>query len=159
MINKLIRDEAFIQMMADHAADTVDFLIEAQTPFGILCNLSEVDFDPPLPPELQKQLKPLTLFVLSGYTLESAGLDEEMLWVVFDAGFGEENFGSTVSVPTDAILQVIVDETVIFINLAASVPAPKSKTRTPPAQGGEATLERSLQGFLGNPENDKFFKR
>ena len=159
MINKLIRDEAFMQMMADHGADTVDFLIETQTPFGILCNLSEVVFEPPLPPELRTQLKPLTLFVLSGYTLESAGLDEEMLWVIFEAGFGEENFGATVSVPTDAILQVIVDDTVIFINLAASLPTPKGRTKKPPSQAGEATLERSLQGFLENPENDKFFKQ
>lgn len=159
MINKLIRDEAFMQMMADHAADTIDFLIEAQIPFGLLCNLTEVDFSPPLPASLQTGLKPLTLFMLSGYTLESAGLDEEMLWVIFDAGFGEENFGATVSVPTDAILQIIVEDTVLFINLAATLPTPR-RTKTPPAaDGAEGTLERSLQSFLENPDNTKFFKR
>ena len=158
MINKILKDEAFAQMMADHAADTLDLLLEMQTPFGVLCNLSQVHFEPPLPEALQEGFKPLTLFLLSGYTLQSAELDEEMLYLSFEAGFGEENFGSVVTVPTDAILQIVIDESVIFLNLAATV-TPKRGERTA-AQGGEGgSLEHSIRSFLNNPENEKFFKK
>jgi hypothetical protein len=159
MINKLLKDEAFAQMMADHAADVLDMLLQMQTPFGVLCNLSQVHFDPPLPESLQEGLKPLTLFLLSGYTLESAELDEEMLYLSFEAGFGEENFGSVVTLPTDAILQITIDESVIFLNLAATV-VPKRTERSTTEEGvPNGSMEHSIRSFLNNPENKKFFKK
>lgn len=160
MINKLLKDEAFSQMMADHAADTMDLLVEMEIPFGVLCNLSKVHFEPSLPPELQEEFKPLTLFLLSGYTLQSSELDDEMLYLSFEAGFGEENFGSVVTVPTDAVVQIILDESVIFINLSATVQPKKStKKKAGEKKGESGSMEHSIKSFLDNPENEKFFKK
>ena len=158
MINKLLKDEAFSQMMADHAADTLDLLLEMQSPFGVLCNLSMVHFDPPLPQELRDAFKPLTFFLLNGFTLESAELDEEMLYLSFEAGFGEDNFGSVVTIPTDAILQIIIDESVIFLNLCATVTPKKGQRPKESSQPGSGSLEHSIRSFLSNPENEKFLK-
>jgi hypothetical protein len=158
MINKIFKDEEFADMIADHGADILDYLTASVTPFGVLCDLNEVVFDPPLPENLLSSFKPLTLFVLAGYTLESADLDEEAIWLSFEAGFGEENFASVVSVPTDAIIQILLEDTPIFLNLAALPQNRKNKPSRANA-GGDASADRSMQSFLDNPENKKFFKK
>ncbi|MDR1911035.1 MAG: hypothetical protein LBQ52_01645, partial [Helicobacteraceae bacterium] len=119
MIDKIFKDEEFSSMIADHGADILDFLIESGESFGVLCNINEVVFDPPLPDNLAQAFKPLTIFVLTDYTLNSAELDEEALWLSFEAGFGAENFPSVVNIPTSAIIQILLEDTVIFLNLSA----------------------------------------
>ncbi|MDR0664395.1 MAG: hypothetical protein LBF86_02590 [Helicobacteraceae bacterium] len=158
MINKIIKDGEFAEMIAEHCADILDYLILAGTSFGILCDLNEIVFDPPLPESLNQSFKPLTLFVLSDYTLESAEIDEDTLTLSFEAGFGEQNFGSVVSAPIDSIIQILVEDTAIFLNLSALPQNRKvkpSRTNT----GGDASADRSMQSFLDNPENKRFFKK
>ncbi|MDR1451467.1 MAG: hypothetical protein LBI57_03935 [Helicobacteraceae bacterium] len=158
MINDICKDDEFAEMIADHGADILDYLIGSNAPFGVLCDLKEIEFDPPLPEKLLQAFKPLTLFVLSGYTLESAELDEEALWLSFEAGFGDDNFGSVVSVPIDAIIQILIEDTAIFLNLSALPQNRKSKPTRRDA-GGDASIDRSMQSFLVNPENKSFFKK
>ena len=74
--------------------------------------------------------------------------------LVFEAGFGSENFGSVVTVPLLSIMQIIVEETPLFINLATyreKIVAKKEIDR-----GG---VENSMASFLSNPENSKFIKK
>ena len=144
MIGKLIKDHAFAEMMNEHAEDVLEFLVEEGVEFGILCNLSEVSFDPPLPEEVAAGLKPLTLFVLAGFTFESARIDFEQRELIFEAGFGPENFGSVVSVPVGAVIQISIEDTVIFINLTASVQKPRRYHRVEKG----ADVEHSLRTFL-----------
>lgn len=155
MIEKLLKNPEFAHMLTDHCADVVAYLLDEGNTFGVVCNLADVTFDPELPDHLRKNLKPLTLFLLAGYSFESARLDEDEDILIFEAGFGEENFGSVVSVPLESIIQVTVGETVVFVNLTAGV-----QRRNGRASGQDkGSVERSFESFLSNPENQKFLKK
>lgn len=154
MLSEILKDNVFNELLADHTEDVLDYLLAKGCEFGILCNLSEISFEPELPSDLEKSLKPLTLFILSGYTFESAELDIEEGVITFEAGFGEENFGSVVTVPVDSIIQIAIDDTVVHINLAASIQR-SNKKREKRERG---SVENSMNSFLSNPENEKFAK-
>ena len=85
------------------------------------------------------------LFILTGYTLESAFRKDDTL--VFEAGFGAENFGSVVTVPLLAIKQIFLGETPLLLN-HATLPMPSSPKAT-----------NSMEALLNNPENQKLLKK
>jgi hypothetical protein len=60
-----------------------------------------------------------TLFSFANYTFESIILTEK--YISFEAGFGEENIGSIVKIPYIAIFQIIIDESVLYINPASTM--------------------------------------
>ena len=129
----------------------IHFFQEEQN-FGILCKIEEIEFNPPLPQSIQNEFRPLTLFFLAGYTFETARIEENIL--IFEAGFGNENFGSVVSVPLLSIMQIIIDETPVFINLALH-----QEMRSPFVEEiDDQGVENSMASFLSNPENSKFLK-
>ncbi|MDQ7061205.1 MAG: hypothetical protein Q9M43_08725 [Sulfurimonas sp.] len=90
-------------------------------------------------------------FFLAGYTFETARIENDCL--IFEAGFGADNFGSLVTVPLLSIMQVIVDETPVMINLATY-----EKNMEVTQELDEGGLENSMASFLNNPENSKFLK-
>ncbi len=144
MLYDILQDEEFGTILKNHAIDIITYLFEKNEEFGVLVDISSVDFDPMLPQEIMQQLPEFTLFVLANYTYESAKLEGSTL--SFEAGFGPQNFGSIVSVPVESILQIIIDETPIFVNLTASI-AQKPKPKD------------SMEALLSNPENRKFLKK
>ncbi len=150
MIVKLVNSPEFQSMMQSHLREIMALLLERDIPFGLLCNIEYVSFDPPLPPELSEQLQNVTLFMIAGYTFESFEITEHDIF--FEAGFGPNNFGSVVSMPILAVLQVIVDETPLLINM--SLPADIDE-----AQIDEPGVKSSMDALLSNPENRKFIKK
>ncbi|WP_347402102.1 hypothetical protein [Sulfurimonas marina] len=139
--------------MKKNIQELIVLFFEKEQNFGILCKIEDVSFNPPLPEEISAEFRPLTLFFLAGYTFESARIEENYL--MFEAGFGSENFGSVVSVPLLSILQIIIDETPVFINLAIETEKTQEvKTEEVDEEG----LENSMATFLSNPENSKFIK-
>lgn len=154
MLENVIDEKGFAQIMKNSLQDIVIHFFEQEQNFGILCKIEEVDFDPELPLEIKSELRPLTLFFLAGYTFETAKIEDECL--IFEAGFGGDNFGSVVTVPLLSIMQIIVDETPIFINL--SVYKEKEELLKMPSSKDEAGVKNSMASFLNNPENSKFLK-
>ncbi len=153
MLHDIVSHRNFREMMIRHCDEVIVYLFDNDIEFSILTSLANITFDPPLPEYITADFKPITLFTLAGYTYESARVDDDIL--SFDAGFGRENFGSLVSVPLYAILQIIIDNTPIFINLA-----------TPPEDGEEMEkvdkkegIKKSMDIFLSNPNNKKLLKR
>ncbi len=148
MLQDVLNDPVFSAEMKRHVRDVLEILLKKGTNFSILTNIAEISFEPTLPEEIRSTFKPITMFVLAGYTFESCIVDE---WgISFEAGFGHENYGSLVSVPLLSVLQIIVDETPILINLSVDVedkPKPTSKG-----------IERSMEALLSNPENEKLLK-
>ncbi len=143
-------------MMKQNILDLLAYLFDKGQNFGILCKIEDVTFNPELPEYMHESFAHLTLFFLAGYTYESAYVEENH--IVFEAGFGSENFGSVVSVPLLSIMQIIVDETPIFINLSEV----KLEDRYGDANENtvdEKSVENSMNVFLSNPENEKFFKK
>jgi len=148
MLQSVLNDPDFSAQMRQHVKKTLEILLQRGTNFSILTNVAEIDFDPALPEEIKSTFKPITMFVLAGYTFESCIVDD---WgVSFEAGFGHENYGSLVSVPMLSVLQIIVDETPVLINLSVDVEEkPKEKSKG---------IKRSMEALLSNPENEKLLK-
>lgn len=154
MLDNLIEDEDFARIMQKNIEDLIILLFEKDQHFGVLCKIEQITFEPPLPKEISSEFRPMTLFFLAGYTFDTASITDDHL--VFEAGFGSDNFGSIVTVPILSIMQIIVDETPLLINLSNYKKKSSKKIAQNVDEGG---VENSMASFLSNPENSKFFKK
>ena len=152
LLENVIEDKEFALLMQKNIQELIIHFFEKEQNFGILCKIEEAGFEPSLPESINSEFRPLTLFFLAGYTFETARIESGFL--VFEAGFGSENFGSVVTVPLLSIMQIIVDETPVFINLATH--REKVIVKKEADEGG---VENSMASFLSNPENSKFIKK
>jgi len=134
----IIENSDFRKLKEKHAKEILSFLLDLQEEFSIVCAYEGIDFSPKLPEHISSAFKDVIIFILANYTLSTAKIEGENL--IFEAGFGEENFGSVVTVPIENIIQILEDETPLFINVAATLPKPK-KPKNP---------------FELNPRNKKF---
>jgi len=154
LLESLIQDRDFAKLMKKHMQELIIMFFQKEQNFGILCKIEDVSFSPELPDNMREEFRPLTLFFLAGYTFETARIEDEML--IFEAGFGNENFGSVVSVPLLSILQIIVDETPVMINLAVESEGIDEVEEKNVDENG---VKNSMASFLSNPENSKFLKK
>ncbi len=152
MLDNIIEDRDFATLMQKNIEGLIIYLFEKDEHFGILCKIENIRFEPPLPKEIASEFRAMTLFFLAGYTFDTANIVGENL--VFEAGFGTDNFGSIVTVPLNTIVQIIVDETPLLINLSNH--KREVKRANAPQEGG---VENSMASFLSNPENSKFLKK
>lgn len=152
MLFDIIKSSSFARLMENHVRDMLIYLFENDQNFGILCKIDHVTFDPPLPHHLSEEFRAMTLFFLAGYTFESARIDHDVL--IFEAGFGQENIGSFVSVPLLSIVQIIIDDTPAFVNLAL----PQEQHPVVNIEKNEG-VQNSMSALLANPENQKFLKK
>ena len=145
MTTNLFQTPEYRTLMQEHINKTIGYLFSKNQEFAIACEIKHVTFTPPLPEEILESFNVTVLFVLSGYTYESAKIEGGYL--SFEAGFGRENFGSTVTLPLLAIKQIFVGENPIVLNMAD--PTPKQKVAT----------QSSMEALLRNPENKKLLKK
>lgn len=153
MLDDLINDADFAKVMKKNIQDFIVHLFDKDTNFGILCNIKDVGFSPELPEDILSQFHTMTLFYLAAYTFESARIENDSL--VFEAGFGPDNFGSIVTVPLLSIVQIIVDEQPVLINLAKYK---KVEEKVVQKEVDNKGVENSMNIFLSNPDNSKFLK-
>ena len=151
MLENVIDEIGFAKIMNKSIEDIIIHFFDKEQNFGILCRIEEVEFSPALPPEINAEFRALTLFFLAGYTFETARIENGML--IFEAGFGGENIGSVVTLSLLSIMQIIVDETPIFINLSVYKDAIEKEE-----ESGTQGIQNSMASFLSNPENSKFLK-
>ena len=152
MLFDIVKNENFKKLMQSHIEELIVYFFKTEQNFGILCKVEEISFDPQLPDYIASEFRPMTLFFLAGYTFETAHIDGDKL--IFEAGFGSENIGSFVTVPLLSIIQIIVDETPIFVNVATYE---KSKKEDKTVKTGDG-IKNSMEALLSNPENKKFKK-
>jgi len=152
LLENVIDEKGFAQIMKKSIQDVVIHFFEKEQNFGILCKIEEVSFNPVLPNDINDEFRALTLFFLAGYTFETARIEDDML--IFEAGFGSDNLGSVVSVPLLSIMQIIIDETPVFINLSIYKEKEEFTKTSKDAKG----VKNSMASFLNNPENAKFLK-
>ena len=151
MLYEMIKNREYTQIMSHHIQELLIFLFKEEQNFGILCKIEHLTFDPELPEHIRSDFRPMTLFFMAGYTFESARMEGDYLF--FEAGFGSENIGSFVKVPLLSIMQIIVDETPIFVNLSSPQESITNQSTTQ-----DNGVENSMASFLSNPENQKFLK-
>jgi hypothetical protein len=141
---KKLQKPQFQDIMQEHIFNTIEFLFDINQEFGVACEIDFVQFDPPLPKDIENTLPTITLFMLANYSFESASLTEEYLQ--FEAGFGTNNFGSFVQIPLLAIKQMFVNEYPILINI------------TSPKDENDEEVD-SMSALLNNPENARLLKK
>ena len=134
-------------LIKDHLYRSVAFLLEHGIEFSVAVEIRHTRFSPPLPDDITAAFESVVLFVMAGYTFESAFMDEDTFQ--FEAGFGTEGFGSHVTLPLLAIKQVFVDEYPIAINISEPVREKAAQT----------TTNRSMEALLQNPENKKLLRK
>ena len=142
MINNIIENTEYKDLVSSQIKDTINFLIQENQEFAITANIDAISFDPELPKATFEQLSKFSLFILSNYTYSTLKIDDNNLY--FEAGFGSENFGSTVKVPFHAVFQIVVEESILFVNSVATVD-----------KFNKDAKEKSLNVFKNNPNNKK----
>ena len=147
MTLKLFQTSKYKALMDEHITKTIIYLFEQNQEFAIACETKYITFNPELPSEIKESFNETVLFILSGYTFESAKIDRG--YFVFEAGFGSENFGAVVNVPILAIKQLFVEDHPIVINLAEPALLQKKEDK----------VQNSMEALLNNPENKKLLKK
>jgi len=142
MIKDVIENEDYKDLVSSQIKDTIKFLIGKNEEFAITANIKGITFTPELPTAIYDQLSAFSLFILANYTYTTLDLDDE--YIYFEAGFGKENFGSLVKIPYNAIFQIIVDESILFVNSTATVQDFFSQKEQD---------NKSLNAFKKNPNN------
>jgi len=152
LLNNIIHDSHFADVMQNNIQEMMIHFFEKNINFGILCKIEDVSFNPELPEDINTAFHPMTLFFLAGYTFDTARIVEDDL--LFEAGFGTDNFGSVTTVPLLSIMQIIIDETPVLINLSTY----KKDMQSVINEDDNIGVENSMNSFLSNPENSKFIK-
>jgi len=155
MLSELHNDKQFSKIISSHIISIIKHLFESNYHFGVLCRIDHVEFSPELSEEIQAEFRPLTLFFLAGYTFESAKIDDECLY--FEAGFGPDNLGAQVCVPLKDIIQIIIDETPVFVNSTTKFVPEDSIEEISEEESG--ARESSFAALMSNPENQKLMKK
>jgi len=153
MTINLLQTQEYKAMMSDHIFKTIQYLFEKNQEFAIACEIKHITFTPALPDSILESFDETVLFILSGYTFESATLEDT--YFSFEAGFGSENFGSTVHVPLLAIKQLFLGDHPIVLNLAEHSVENKDTDKIPKEKG----QKNSMKSLLNNPENKKLLKK
>ncbi len=145
MTINLFQTPEYKALMEEHIYKTIDYLFSKDQEFAIACEIKHVTFNPKLPTNIKETFKDTVLFILSGYTFETAKLEEKYFY--FEAGFGNENFGSTVTVPLLAIKQLFMGDHPIVLNLAN------------PTEKKVTSSKNSMEALINNPENKKLLQK
>ena len=151
MTINLFQTPEYRQLMETYMSQTISYLFEKNQEFSIVCEVKYTSFNPELPQSLKETFNETVMFIISGYTFESSNLEDACFY--FEAGFGEENFGSTVTVPLLAITQIFVGDNPIVINHAKPISTPTEQKE------GQGSTKSSMEALLNNPENKKLLKK
>ena len=143
MIKDIIENNEYKSLVEKQIKENVLFLLEKQQEFSITANIQPINFTPELPKVIKDQMHKFSLFTLSNYTYTTVQIDDN--YICFEAGFGNENFGSVVKIPLYAIFQIIIDESILYINSVATVEKFNSDLK-----------KNSFNIFKSNPNNKKF---
>ncbi|RBQ29078.1 hypothetical protein [Aliarcobacter vitoriensis] len=143
MLKNIIENDDFKNLSQRHIKDIIQYIIDTNTEFSVVANIESTSFNPDLPNDIKSNLNKFSLFTLAGYTFTTVRIEDDFLY--FEAGFGKDNFGSVLKIPLYSILQIIIDENIIYINLTATVDKFNNNLE-----------KNSFNVFKNNPKNKKF---
>lgn len=143
MVKDIIENNEYKNLVEKQIKETTLFLLEKNQEFSITANIEPITFTPELPKVIKDQMHKFSLFILSNYTYTTVQINDE--YMTFEAGFGNENFGSVVKIPLYAIFQIVIDESILYINSVATV-----------EKFNKDLKKNSFNIFKNNPNNKKF---
>jgi hypothetical protein len=151
MPHTIFQTPEYSAIMQEHISQVNHYLFEQDIDFSVACEVAHITFNPELPKDLSEAFNETVLFVLTGYTRESAGIDDEEGYFSFEAGFGSENFGSRLMLPLLSIKQIFIDDNnPIILNFIDYNALEKPQNNRD--KGSEQT---SMEALLNNPKNKK----
>jgi hypothetical protein len=148
MIFNIVEDINYRGMLEGQIFEVIEYLVEKGEEFSITANIKGIDFNPNIPEAISESFPPFTLFTLANYTYSTIELTETH--ISFETGFGAENFGSVVTIPLYAIFQIVIEESILFLNPTATVEKYFSKQNPQDTQNQQ---ERSMNAFKMNRKN------
>jgi len=128
-----------------HLIDVIGLLLNENQEFKIVAQVDNIDFTPPLPNDIMESFNDMVMFVIGGYTFETTSIDNDFIY--FEAGFGEDNFGSKLKIPLMALKQIMVDEYPLIINSSDYI------------EEGSKPIKSSMEALMSNPKNRKLLKK
>jgi len=137
----IFEKESYRELVIKNCYNTLEFLLKEDLDFAIASFTDVIEFNPKIPKEII-EFDESALFIIANYTKSSSTLTKTHF--TFEAGFGEENFGSILSIPLEAIMQIFLGEEVLHI----SYYEPKIQIE-----------KNSMELLLNNPENQKLLKK
>ena len=143
MINDIIEDIEYKKLVEEQIKENIIFLLNKNQEFSVTANIESATFTPELPKVIKDQMHKFSLFILSNYTYSTVQIND--MHLSFEAGFGSENFGSEVKIPLVSVFQIIVDESILYINSVATV-----------EKFNKNVKKNSFDVFKNNPNNKKF---
>lgn len=143
MITDIIENEEYKDLVCKQVKETIEFLLDSNQEFSITANIEGMTFNPELPKPIKDQLAKFSLFILSNYTFTTVEINDSFL--TFEAGYGSENFGSVAKVPLHCVFQIVVEESILYINSVATVD-----------KFNKNKEQNSMNVFKNNPNNKKF---
>ena len=143
MITDIIENEEYKKLVSKQIKETIEFLLDNNQEFSITANIEGMTFNPELPSPIKNQLAKFSLFILSNYTFTTVEINDDFL--TFEAGYGSENFGSVAKVPLHCVFQIVVEESILYINSVATVD-----------KFNKNKEQNSMNVFKNNPNNKKF---
>lgn len=109
------------KLLARHSIEIINTLLKNNIHFSLQCKTSSVRFNPALPSEITRDFHPIIDFILAGFTFESIEIFENE--INFEAGFGKNDFSTSVSIPFSSIIQIylpspsaMLPQTCVFMN-------------------------------------------
>jgi len=154
MSHSIFQNPKYANIMQEHINQVLHFLLEEDSDFSVACKVEHISFTPILPANITETFNESVLFVLSGYTRESAGIDDDEGYFSFEAGFGSENIGSRLMLPILSIQQIFVNEQPIILNFIDY-----SSLKTPHAKSIKGSEKTSMEALLNNPKNKKLLNK
>src|SRR6218665_963465 len=143
MVKDIIENNEYKSLVEKQIKETILFLLEKNQEFSITANIEPITFTPELPKVIKDQMHKFSLFILSNYTYTTVQINDE--YMTFEAVFANENFGSVVKIPLYAIFQIVIDESILYINSVATV-----------EKFNKDLKKNSFNIFKNNPNNKKF---
>jgi hypothetical protein len=147
MIKDVIEDIKFRDLIKNQIRDIIDYLLVHNKEFAITANIKGVSFNPEIPKSVVKNFSSFTIFTLSNYTYSTIVISDEN--ISFEAGFGADNFGSRVTITFYALFQLLIDDSILFVNPTATV----EKYFLEENINKQNQASRSKNAFSMNPKN------
>ncbi len=149
MIVDVLEDINYRKLMESQIQEVIHYLLEHNEEFSVTSNIKGVIFNPEIPTPIKDNFSKFTMFSLSNYTYSTISVSHDT--ISFEAGFGEENFGSTVTIPFYAIFQLVLNDSILVVNPTATVE--KYFLEEKKDNSLEGQQKRSRNAFSMNPKN------
>jgi len=156
MIFNIVEDLEYKEIIENQIYEIIEFLLNKEQEFSITANINGVSFNPDIPESIATSFSHFTLFTLANYTYSTIELSDTH--ISFETGFGAENFGSVVTIPLSAVFQIVIDESILFLNPTATVEKHFKKEEKEKVEKIDDDQEqRSLNAFKMNNKNKNLF--